>query len=114
MLPMRILLAAFLILLIDIPWLLLQGETFQKTVLSIQGSPLRFKPWAAIPVYLALGYLVLQQRSLTSAVLSGISVYAVYDFTTLSIFNNYPLEVAILDTLWGGVLFGIAYLILKK
>ena len=111
---LRILLAAFLILLLDIPWLLLQGETFQKTVLSIQGSPMRFKAWAAIPVYLALAYLLVQQTSLTSSVLTGICVYAVYDFTTLSIFNNYPLEVAILDTLWGGVLFGLGYLILKK
>lgn len=111
---LKVILAPLILLLLDIPWLLLQGETFQKTVQSIQGSPLRFKPWAAIPVYLALGYLILQQRSLTSAVLSGMSVYAVYDFTTLAIFNNYPLEVAVLDTLWGGVLFGLAYLILKQ
>jgi uncharacterized membrane protein len=41
-----------------------------------------------------------------------VCVYAVYDFTTLSIFDKYPLSVAIQDTLWGGVLFALGYTIL--
>jgi uncharacterized membrane protein len=108
-----ILLASLIILIIDIPWLLLQGSTFKKTVADIQGSPLRVKGWAAIPVYLALGNLLVQQKSAAAAAASGACVYAVYDFTTLAIFDKYPLHVAVLDTLWGGVLFGLGFLALS-
>jgi uncharacterized membrane protein len=108
-----ILLASLILLIIDIPWLLLQGSTFQKTVADIQGSPMRVKGWAAIPVYLALGYLLVQQKSALGAATSGACVYAVYDFTTLAIFDKYPLHVAVLDTLWGGVLFGVGFLALS-
>ena len=109
----KILIASLIILILDIPWLLLQGSTFKKTVADIQGSPLRVKGWAAIPVYLALGYLLVQQKSATAAAASGACVYAVYDFTTLAMFDNYPLKVALLDTLWGGVLFGIGFKVLS-
>lgn len=109
----KILLASLIILIIDIPWLLLQGATFKKTVADIQGSPLRVKGWAAIPVYLALGYLLVQQKSAAGAAASGACVYAVYDFTTLAIFDKYPLDVAVLDTLWGGVLFGVGFKVLS-
>ena len=108
----RWLFASVLLLLIDIPWLIIQGSTFQKTVSSIQGSPLTLKPWAAIPVYIALGYLLTKQTSVASAAASGVCVYAVYDFTTLAIFDKYPLSVAVQDTLWGGVLFALGYSIL--
>jgi uncharacterized membrane protein len=106
---LRLLTASFLLLLIDLPWLLFQGASYQKVVSSIQGSPLRLRAWAAIPVYLALGYLLLQQKSALSAAASGACVYAVYDFTTLAIFDKYPLYIALLDTLWGGVLFALAF-----
>lgn len=109
----KILLAAVILLVLDIPWLLLQGSTFSKTVSDIQGSPLRVRWWAAIPVYLALGYLLLQQKSAAAAAASGACVYAVYDFTTLAMFDKYPLYVAVLDTLWGGVLFGLGFLALS-
>ena len=109
----EMLLASLILLLIDIPWLLLQGSTFSKTISDIQGSPLRVKWWAAIPVYLALGYLLVQQKSALGAAASGACVYAVYDFTTLAMFDKYPLYVAVLDTLWGGVLFGLGFLALS-
>ena len=106
--------ASILIFLIDIPWLIYQGSASQKMVSSIQGSPLRFRAWAAIPVYIALGYLLLQQKSVQSAAASGAAVYAVYDFTNLAIFDKYPLSFAIQDTLWGGVLFSLAYLLFSR
>jgi len=39
--------------------------------------------------------------------LLGLLTYGVYNFTCLAILKNYPLEVAIRDTLWGGALFTI-------
>lgn len=69
--------------------------------------------WAAPIVYVALAYLLVQMKSLKQAAASGMAVYAVYDFTNLLTFKDYTLSFAIQDTLWGGVLFSIAYSILE-
>ena len=108
------LVASVLMLIIDIPWLVYQMPVWEKMVLKIQGSPLRFRGWAAIPVYAALGYLLLQQTSVLGAAASGVAVYAVYDFTNLSIFDAYSVRTAVEDSLWGGVLFATAYFIHRK
>jgi uncharacterized membrane protein len=38
----------------------------------------------------------------------------VYEFTNLAIFDKYPLSFVIQDTLWGGVLFSLAYLLFSR
>jgi len=107
------LIASVIVFLIDIPWLLFQLNSSQKMVSSIQGTPLRFKAWAALPVYIALGYLLTLQKSTIDAAKSGVCVYAVYEFTNMSIFEKYPLSFVIQDTIWGGVLFAAAYKVLS-
>jgi uncharacterized membrane protein len=112
----KMLLAPFLLLAIDIPWLWTTG-TGPKGSLSmfekIQGTPVSFLMWPAAIVYIALAYLLLQQTSVQGAFLNGAAVYAVYDFTNLSIFKNYTIQFAVTDTLWGGTLFAIAHYILN-
>jgi len=90
---------------IDLPWLLLIGETAQKLVHRIQGSDLTLKFLPAFVVYLALAYLVLQVETPMEAFKMGVATYAVYDFTNLAMFKNYTFSFALMDTLWGGVLF---------
>jgi uncharacterized membrane protein len=105
---------AFLILLaLDLPWLYIQSERSQNIIKNISGS-FQVRGWAAIPVYVALAYLLLQQTSMKGAFLSGLAVYAVYDFTTLALFKDYPLSFALMDTVWGGVLFATAYWLYRK
>ena len=105
----------FLIILIDLPWLLYQGMASAPMWRTIQGGrPTETRILAAIPVYVALAYLLLKQGSFKDAVLAGAAVYAVYDFTNMVVFKDYTFTFAIQDTLWGGTLFGIAYLLLKR
>jgi len=108
------LIAYFLLIAIDIPWLFINYSRTQAMYSRIQGSPLKIRMLAAIPVYIALAYLLLQQTSVLGAAASGIAVYTVYDFTSLLVFKNYMLEMAVADTLWGGVLFASSYYILHK
>lgn len=110
---MTMLLAFFILLALDLPWLYIQSERSQEIIKNISGS-FKVRSWAAIPVYLALAYLLLQQTSMKGAFLSGLAVYAVYDFTTLALFKDYPLSFALMDTLWGGVLFASAYWLLHR
>lgn len=46
--------------------------------------------------------------------LVGLAIYGVYNMTNAAVFSKYPLDMCIVDTLWGGVCFGImGYLYLK-
>lgn len=97
--------AILLLALVDLPWLLLIGETAQKLVLRIQGSDLTLRYAPALIVYVALAYLVLQVETPMEAFKMGVATYAVYDFTNLAMFKNYTLSFALMDSLWGGILF---------
>jgi len=113
---LKMFLAPFLLLLLDIPWLWFSSQgpmgslaMFEK----IQGVPVRFSFWPAVIVYIALAYLLLQQTNLQGAFLNGAAVYAVYDFTSLAILKDYKVQIAVMDTLWGGTLFALAHYILS-
>jgi uncharacterized membrane protein len=100
--------------LFDLPWLLAIGETAQKLVFRIQGSELSLRFAPAFVVYLALAYLVLQVDTPLEAFKMGAAVYAVYDFTNLAMFKNYTLSFALMDTLWGGILFALVRYALNR
>lgn len=112
---MRYLIAFVLLILLDAPWLYYQMGASQKMFTDIQGGgKLKMRLWAAIPVYLALAYILTNMKSLQEAALTGIASYAVYDFTNLLVFKDYTLSFALQDTVWGGVLFSLAYTLLHR
>jgi uncharacterized membrane protein len=110
---MEFLYAFILLVILDLPWLLATSSFAGSMVESIQGSPIQFRIWPAPIVYLALAYLMTRLKTPTEAFLSGLCVYAVYDFTNLSILKNYSPYFAVADSLWGGVLFASARYILN-
>lgn len=108
-------LALVLIPLLDAPWLMYQSGAARGMLESVQGGrPLSIRLWAAVVVYIALAYLLLQQTSVSGAFFSGAAVYAVYDFTNLSLLKDYTVKFAVMDSLWGGTLFALAYWVLMK
>ncbi len=111
--PEFILLAA-IIIVVDIPWLWGSSGWSGQMVRNIQGSPIEFNYWAALIVYIALGYLATIPKSYQEAFLIGFTTYAVYDFTNLAILKDYDIGFAMADTLWGGILFTIVYHIRKQ
>ena len=82
-------------------------------ILSIQGSELKMRWLPGLLVYIALAYLVHLPKSSLDAFLLGLCTYAVYDFTNYATLRNYSLRFAIMDSLWGGILFLIVYQLLK-
>ena len=69
--------------------------------------------WAALIVYACLifgvnyyglSYRAEPLKAITQAAIFGWVVYAVYDFTCLSLFKNWPIFITVVDCLWGGVL----------
>lgn len=112
---MNLILIAILIAVLDLPWLMFNMSSFNTIVRNIQGgkNP-QFRPAAGIPVYIALAYLISRASSLTEAFLIGAATYAVYDFTVVFAFADYPISTAVADALWGGVLLGATYWLVKK
>ena len=105
-----LLFVAGIMIAIDAPYLtLVASRSFRPMIQAIQSSALEFKLWAAVPVYLALAYLITLADSPMKAAAIGGATYAVYDFTNLATLKNYTLSFAIQDTLWGAILFGTTY-----
>jgi len=111
----KILLLAVGLVILDLPWLIIQGPWVQDIILNIQANrSMSPRLWGGIPVYLALGYLVTQLHSAPRAFLAGVCTYAVYDFTQIVTFDKYPIAFAVADSLWGGVLMALTWWIGSK
>ena len=111
----RLVLVAFLMFLIDLPWLSVIGGNYSAVVQAIQGGrEVRMRPAAALVVYPAMAFLALKTVSLKDAFLTGGAVYAVYDFTVMTLFKEYPLYLAVGDSLWGAFLFMTIFWLREK
>jgi uncharacterized membrane protein len=106
--------AAILLVLLDLPWLMVSAPYVQGMVQRIQGSPLRLAYLPSAIVYIAMTYLLLQTKTPLEAFYVGAATYAVYDFTNLATLKNYDLSFALVDTLWGGILFALARFLLNR
>lgn len=104
----------FLILLVDLPWLMLNSKGSRLMIEKIQGSPMVIQILPSVVVYIALAYLITIPKNVLSAFLLGLCTYAVYDFTNLATLTNYTLQFAIMDSIWGGTLFAIVFTILQQ
>jgi uncharacterized membrane protein len=102
-------LSMVLLFVLDIPWLLYASQFVQPMIYKIQYQQLQLKYAPAVVVYLAMAYLLGLAESPRQAFFIGAATYAVYDFTNLATFKHYDPVFAVADTLWGGILFTLAY-----
>ena len=105
---------AVILFFIDLAWIATGGIFARHMTERIQGKPLSLRYVAAALVYFVLAYMLLQTTSYQQAFLYGVSIYAVYDLTSLTVYEDYDWKFAIADTLWGGVLFMSARYLLKN
>ena len=107
---LKLLSLAALLILVDLPWLYIQGPVVQDIISDIQADrSMNVRLWGGGPVYIALAYLLTQVTSAPRAFLAGVATYAVYDFTQIVTFDKYPLWFAMADSLWGGVLMSLVW-----
>ncbi len=100
--------------ILDVPWLMASSERWKEAIKRIQGGiPARFDWRWAVPTYFAMGYLASIPNSANNAFWHGLATYAVFDGTNLALFKKYPVDLAIADTIWGGVLFMVTFFVRK-
>ncbi|MBN2794634.1 MAG: DUF2177 family protein [Clostridia bacterium] len=115
--------------IIDIIWLVFIAKNIYKDAI---GHLMSDQPnWiAAILFYLififGLVYFVIQpavdlgtwKNALFNGMLFGLITYSTYDLTNLATLNNWPLNITIIDLIWGtslgGMVSTITYFILSK
>jgi len=109
----KIVISSVVLLMIDLIYLKNIGTpVFSKVVNNIQGSELKLNFLGAFISYLfliiAINYFILiPKKSILDAFILGLCIYAVFDGTNLAIFKDYSIKAAIIDSLWGGILFAI-------
>ena len=106
----KILLVAATLTLFDSIYLYVMKDYFDKQISLVQGSGIKMNVYAAILCYVALVvglyyFIIKDGRSIYEAFLLGIIIYSVYDLTSLALLKNWSVTTAVIDTLWGGILF---------
>ena len=109
--------SSILLVIIDSVYLSMIGKPlFEKTVAAIQGSKLVVNMPPAIFTYILMAiilnyFIISANKPAFDAFILGFCAYGIFDFTNLAIFKNYTLKTAIMDTLWGAILFYVTTLI---
>ncbi len=116
---LQYLLTGIIFVILDGTYLNLIKSYFNKQVKSIQGSDIKINIIATGLVYVVLIYglnyfIIRKNKSVKEAALLGFFVYAVYELTNYALFKNWLLLTVIIDTLWGGILFGLTTAIVYK
>jgi len=107
-----IILPLFILLILDSIYLYIHKQTYLLQIASIQRVSIQPRYLGAIICYalliFGLYYFILKHhRSVFDAFLLGIVIYGVFDSTNYAIFKKWEPRVAVIDTLWGGLLFGL-------
>lgn len=99
-------------LALDAVYIYVNGKTFQNMIMNIQRVAMVFRVWGAVACYALLifglyYFIVRRGRSVIEAFLLGVVIYGVYDSTNYATLKKWTPEFAIVDTLWGGILFAL-------
>lgn len=97
------------LLVIDLTWIMLIFKNpFGNMINKVQGTTMEVKSSYAFVAYIFLyimAVIFLPKLTYYEAFLLGFLTYGVYDFTNLATLKNWNLQIALIDTLWGGILF---------
>ena len=116
----KYIIAALVFTAIDAIYLSLMTNYFNNLVITIQGSPIKFRYLGAIATYafltFALYYYILSDNSKTllDAFILGLVIYGVYEFTNYTLLSGWNIETVIIDTSWGGILFVLTTIISRQ
>lgn len=122
-----------MILFIDFIWLYINRSNYNNLVKKIQGSDIQLNligtGLSYLCVFLALFMFTIpminneyeKNKNQSLFLLSvkyggtlGLIIYGVINATNIAIFKNYDVKIAIMDTIWGFVLYtSMAYLFIK-
>jgi len=107
------------LLVLDFIYLTINRNTFEVQVADVQRVALQMRPLGGILCYILLViglyyFIIREHRPVFDAFLLGLVIYGVYEGTTYALFKKWKLNIMIMDTLWGGILFALTTFVTYK
>lgn len=107
------------LVIIDSIYLYSIKDMFVQQIIKVQGSPISLDFFAVLLCYIALAFginyfILREKKSLLDAFLLGIVIYAVYETTSKALLKNWSYKIVLMDTLWGGILFALTTLVMRR
>ena len=114
----KILITAVIFVAIDAIYLNIIKDFFSNQIKLVQGFNIKMNYLATVICYVFLvfgiNYFIIKpKRSIYDAFVLGIVIYGVFETTNMALFSKWSWMTVIIDTLWGGVLFGLTTLIVS-
>ena len=112
----KIALIILMFAILDSLYISMIGGWFNKMIQSIQNDEnMVFNMSAALITYLSMivllwYFIIRENKTPWEAFLLGVCVYAVYDFTNKATIGKWTWSFSIMDSIWGGTLFGLTTL----
>jgi uncharacterized membrane protein len=115
----KIVITGVVLVAIDVLFLYFITPIFNKMIHNIQGSNINIKYMPLMFVYLFVTlqiyyFIIRENKGLLDAFILGMTTYAIFDLTNLSVFKNYNSKIAIVDIIWGGILYTSTTYIVSK
>jgi len=106
----ELLVSTIVLFILDYTYISINLRAFQDQITTVQRVVMQLKPEGAVICYIllifALNYFIIKNnRSIMDAFALGLVIYGVYDSTNYAMLKKWNPYLAIMDTLWGGVLF---------
>ena len=94
------------------------GHEYKILIKDVQKAKMEVNYFSAIIAYafiigILYYFIIKDKRSVLDAVILGSGIYGVYAWTIYALLKNWTLKVVIIDTIWGGILFGLTTLALQ-
>lgn len=115
----KFLLVAFLLIIIDGIFLWVMSGHFHAVIKQVQHSRMELRPIYAIACYVFMvvvlyKFIIKPRKSPMDAFVLGVCVYGIYETTNLAILKDWLLSTAVIDTMWGGLLFALVTMITQQ
>jgi len=106
----KLFLLCIILLCLDFIYISLIKDIFIKQIYDVQKSELQINLTGVILCYLllviGLNYFIIEpNKNIYEAFLLGLIVYGVYETTNYALLKDWSINIVIIDTLWGGILF---------
>ena len=115
----KILTTIFILMFLDSIYFYVNKDFLSQQILDVQGTPVSLKLFPAFLCYVALAFginyfILREKKSLLDAFLLGFVIYAVYETTNKATLKKWTNKIVVIDTLWGGILFTLTTIIMRK
>tara|TARA_Y100000389_G_C17421910_1_gene497212 strand:+ start:1108 stop:1494 length:387 start_codon:yes stop_codon:yes gene_type:complete len=115
----NLLLVAFIVIFLDSIFLFLMKNRFRKQLQKITGKPFTINISGVIACYIILVFglyyfVIYKNLSLFDSALMGFIIYGVYETTNMATFVHWNIVNAIIDSIWGAILFVLTKILFNK